>query len=634
MPLPRTIPDRSEWRALRTPLEPGELALAELLDDKLPDGWTIAVQAQLWNMRPDVVAYNPDVGVGFFEVKDWDPSAREFKYASQKGAVLARSGKGEKWYVTRNPVGQAIGYREMAQSVFFGDEPARRFVTAAVVMTNFPEDHSLLGDLRRMVLTDDKRHKQTFRLVGMEALRDGRVEDIFPLAFTPELQAPLEARTCQRMEALLTEQEASVQQRKPIALDEHKNSLIRNPIRRRRVRGPAGSGKSVLLAASAADAALQGLKALIVVNNITQRHSLRDLAVRYRPAGTDPRQVSRAIRDNVHFLYLHEWCEQVCRDTGNEKKLRLLIASQQGDHYPAEEIKGLIDEALETRNWPEERLTGITTYDRVLIDEAQNIDADWFILIERILRSDDSDLMVAYDPTQSLYLDSPSWTDERMPGFRGEPVKLEYSYRLPSSVIPMLISYCKEFLHDEPDIELPTADPQAELITCKLLYRNVNGSEGLAAAVAELVNRLPQDLDIHPGDIAFVFWHHKTGLEALANLIELSPGWQDHTSSVFAQGHEMRKRNKKAFWPGSGETKGSTIQSFQGWESPCVILGIPELGYVDPDEMKSTFERHYWNAVYTGLTRVMNTEQGSHLIVVNAEPRLENFLKNNNFQPV
>ena len=537
-----------------------------------------------------------------------------------------------RWW-SNNPVGQAIGYREEVQGAFFGDEPAHRFVTAVVVMTNYPEDHPMMKALGRMVLTDDKKHKQLFRLVGMEALHDGRVGDIFPLAFTPELQAPLKTRTRQRMESLLTEQEASVQQRKPITLDKKKRDLIRNPIPRRRVRGAAGSGKSVLLAASAADAALQGLKALLVVNNITQRHHLRDLAVRYRPAGTDPRQVSRAIRDNVQFLYLHEWCEQVCRETGYEKKLRKGIAATY-PHYPSERVKGVVEEALKTRGWPAERSTRVSVFDRILIDEAQNIDVDWFGYIEKVLRSDDSDLMVAYDPTQSLYLDSPSWTDERMPGFRGEPVKLEYSYRLPSSVIPMLISYCKEFLHDEPDIELPTADPQAELITCKLLYRNVIGSEGLAAAVAELVNRLPQDLDIHPGDIAFVFWHHETGLETLANLIELSPGWQDHTTSVFAQGHAMRKRNKMSFWPGSGETKGSTIQSFQGWESPCVVLGIPELGYVDPDEMKSTFERHYWNAVYTGLTRVMNTEQGSHLIVVNAEPRLENFLKNNNFQPV
>ena len=62
-------------------------------------------------------------------------------------------------------------------------------------MTNYPEDHPMLKALGRMVLTDDKKHKQLFRLVGMEALRDGRVEDIFPLAFTPELQAPLATRS-------------------------------------------------------------------------------------------------------------------------------------------------------------------------------------------------------------------------------------------------------------------------------------------------------------------------------------------------------------------------------------------------------------------------------------------------------
>ncbi len=310
MPLPRTIPDRSEWQTLRTPLEPGELALAELLDDSLPEGWTIAVQAQLWNARPDVVAYNPDAGVGVFEVKDWDPSAREFKYSSRKDALLARPGKGEKWYVAQNPVGQAIGYRETMQSAFFGDEPARRFVTASVVMTNFPAEHELLGALKRMVKTYDKEHKETFRLIGMESLRNGHVEDIFPQAFTPVLQTRIEPRTQGRIESLLTEQENSAQQRDPIVLDSEKRELIANPIRRRRVCGPAGSGKSVLLAASAADAALKDLKALVVVFNITQRHHLRDLAVRYRPDGTDQRQVSQAIRENVQFLYLHEWCEQ------------------------------------------------------------------------------------------------------------------------------------------------------------------------------------------------------------------------------------------------------------------------------------------------------------------------------------
>ena len=103
MSIPRTIPDRTEWHSLRPPLEPGELALAELLDDTLPPGWVIAVQAQLWNSRPDVIAYNPEVGLGVFEVKDWDPDARQFRYSSERGALQARSGSGESRNLVNNP---------------------------------------------------------------------------------------------------------------------------------------------------------------------------------------------------------------------------------------------------------------------------------------------------------------------------------------------------------------------------------------------------------------------------------------------------------------------------------------------------------------------------------------------------
>ena len=625
MALPRTIPDRSSWGSLRPPLEAGELALAELLDDTLPAGWVIAVQAHLWNSRPDVVAYNPEIGLGVFEVKDWDPHAREFRYSSSRDALMARSGPGESWYVTRNPVGQAIGYRQTAQSLYFGDEPGRRFVTATVVLTKFQEQHPLMSALQRTILVDDISHKETFRVVGLETIEQRNTSALLPVAFTRSMQVPLRRRTSERIDSILAEQTASARQREPLVLDQRKRELVRNQPSRRRVCGPAGSGKSVLIAASAADAALSGRKALIVVFNITQAHHLRDLAVRYRPDGAEPRLVSRAIRDNVRFYYLHEWCEQVCRDTGYEKKLRTLLA-QNYPHYPVEEVKGLVGVALETRDWPSGRFTGPELFDRILIDEAQNIDADWFALVEKTLRFGESDLMVAYDPTQSLYLQEPSWTDERMPGFKGKPVKLSYSYRLPSSTIPMLTAYCKRFLQDEPDIEIPVVDPQAELLSCQLLYRNIVGSESLATAVAELVNQLPRELAIHPGDIAFVLWRHKTGMEVLAYLSELSPGWQDQITSVFGPNTEMQKRNKKAFWPGSGESKGSTVQSFQGWEAPCVILGIPEVDQAEPSKKMTAFEKNYWKAVYTGLTRVMNSNRGSHLIVVNAEPRLESFL--------
>ena len=634
MVLPRTIPDRSVWHTLRPVMEPGELALAELLDDGLPPGWTIAVQTQLWNANPDVVVFNPDAGMAVFEVKDWSPEAREFEYSPEKKALLARSRQGRNWYVTRNPVDQVIGYREVAQSLFRATEMARRNVTAVVVMTVTPKNHQLFEYLRWLVPHHDRNVSDLFIFAGREVLENRCVEDLLPLAFKEHLQHKVSDRTVKRIESLLSEQESTLQQREPLTLDRREWELIRNPVKRRRVCGPAGSGKSVLLAASAAEAALAGKKVLVLVFNITMAHHLRDIAERYRPDGYTPQQISKAVKSNVTFFYIHEWCEDVCRDTGYGKRLRLLYFGGPGGLYPTAEIQGLLSEALKTRDWEEETETGPKLYDRVLIDEAQNIDAEWFELVVQVLRNDESDLMIAYDPTQSLYLSKPSWTDGAMSGagFSGPPVSMEYSYRLPESVIPMLVDFCDTFLHGDPDVDLPVVDPdpQAELFPCRLLYRNVSGSGMLPREVAELVYGLPAKLGVHPGDVSFMLWTHEAGLETLEHLDALAKEDKDNNgddvTSVFGPNHPMRKRLKKGFWPGSGEMKGSTVHSFQGWESPCVVLAVPQRPSPGSVDDEGTSVKNYWRLVYTGLTRVMNSERGSHLIVVNAERTFKKFL--------
>ena len=68
------------------------------------------------------------------------------------------------------------------------------------------------------------------------------------------------------------------------------------------------------------------------------------------------------------------------------------------------------------------------------------------------------------------------------------------------------------------------------------------------------------------------------------------------------------------------------MHSFQGWETRCLVIGIPALeddGCGDPD---NAYARDYWTSIYIGLTRLAISQAGSHLIVVNGEPRLENFL--------
>ena len=196
----------------------------------------------------------------------------------------------------------------------------------------------------------------------------------------------------------------------------------------------------------------------------------------------------------------------------------------------------------------------------------------------------------------------------------------------------MLADFCDTFLHGDPDVDLPVVDPnqQTQLFSCRLLYRNVSGSGMLPREVAELVYGLPAKLGVHPGDVSFIQWTHQAGLETLEHLDALAKEDKenngDDVASVFGPNHPMRKRLKKGFWPGSGEMKGSTVHSFQGWESPCVVLAVPQRPSTGSVDDEGTSVKNYWRLVYTGLTRVMNSERGSHLIVVNAERTFKKFL--------
>ncbi len=630
--LPAVIPDRTQWRTLQPPVRPSVLRLAELLDDGLPAGWTVALQPRIGNSRPDVVALNPDVGVAVYEVNDWDQDDREIRYSPGETALTVRRPGGD-WYLSRNPVGQVYGHRDAAEELLDPFEPSRRYVTAVVVMAGYPTEYANCA-LKCTVKVDDRSPGRYafFRIVGREPLEAGNVEALLPAAFNPALHHPIQARAVARLAAHLTATAGTRTRGELFKLDSKKRKILENPneAKLRRIKGAVGTGKSALLAGAAVKAALEGKKVLLVGFNITLRHYLRDLISRIRFDGVDVDEARKAVRDNVTVVYLHEWCKQVCRDTGLEKQLRVLIAESTnlGFGFPIEEIKALVEEGIRTRRWPEERETAVTLYDTVLIDEAQNIDADWFALLREVLRDDQSELLLTADPTQSLYLDQASWTDQKMKGagFSGPWTDLKGSYRLPLNLIPMAVDFCERFFQDRPDVEAPIPDPtQQQDLLCSLRYRNVLGSSDLASAIAELINRAPDLLGVRRADMSFLVSRHQIGLEVLKDLEDLDPEWADLIRHVFSEGSLGRQRRKFSFFPDPDQAQGSTVNSFQGWETRCLVLGIPALDDDGCGDSDNAFARDYWTSVYIGLTRLAISQAGSHLIVVNEEPRLEEF---------
>ena len=58
-----------------------------------------------------------------------------------------------------------------------------------------------------------------------------------------------------------------------------------------------------------------------------------------------------------------------------------------------------------------------------------------------------------------------------------------------------------------------------------------------------------------------------------------------------------------------------------------MVLAVPQRPSPGSVDDEGTSVKNYWRLVYTGLTRVMNSERGSHLIVVNAERTFKKFLE-------
>ena len=81
----------------------------------------------------------------------------------------------------------------------------------------------------------------------------------------------------------------------------------------RRIKGPAGSGKSLVLAARAAKLAAEGKSVLIATYNITLWHYLHDMIVRgLRDLVVNGRSVSKPM-SGVTFAHFHGWSKQVCQ---------------------------------------------------------------------------------------------------------------------------------------------------------------------------------------------------------------------------------------------------------------------------------------------------------------------------------
>ena len=104
----RLYPTWDEIEKFHKPLTEGEEKLARFLDDTLPEEWMIFVEPYLNGKRPDIVVFNPQIGVMIYEVKDWNLDS----YCWKGGQLFVNDAKGSYPVKDKDPRKQVNHYKK------------------------------------------------------------------------------------------------------------------------------------------------------------------------------------------------------------------------------------------------------------------------------------------------------------------------------------------------------------------------------------------------------------------------------------------------------------------------------------------------------------------------------------------
>lgn len=618
-------PPLDQINSLRQPLTQGERKVLDFFLRKLTD-WHIFIQPHLNGLRPDFILLNPQVGIGVFEIKDWDLDAIEYYIEEKSGFPKLMAKKdGEVFSKQRdNPLEIICMYKEEIFNLYCPrlDQKAGLAVITAGVIFPFAEDNQikdLFWPYINYLGIDNPQKSQYYPISGKNNLDLENIKAIFPAA-TYNTSKYMNEEIAADLMIWLREPDFAAEQRDRLVLNDkqRKFATTRTKNGYRRIRGPAGSGKSLVLAARAAELASEKEKkdVIVLTYNITLPNYIGDLAVRWPKPGV-------ISRNDLILLSFFDWCKRFCSQMGyrqeykniwksyfnksniEEEELSTLIYANIDNVGKAlEEIIDLIDSIIDD----EKNRNDISYYDAILVDECQFFTLKWVKLLRKLCKHNGEMLLVA-DKTQDIYGKARSWTDSAMEGagFTGKWAEFRETYRLPPKLITYVNQFAEGFLPKEL-IDLPEFHQlDLNLYPCKLRWVQTTEHRASEISFNEILSLMKTDNDLSVADIVFLSSNKKIGSLVVKSLKEKNI----RCIHTFSSDGRENIRQKHGFFKGDSRVKATTIHSFVGWEAREMVI------YIGEAINKSL--------IYSGLTRLKRHEKMSFLTVICSVPELEQF---------
>jgi|GEM_PF-513883 len=604
----RIEPSLDELEHLKPPLNEGERSFLEYLNNELPLEWEIYVQPPLNGLRPDFVILHPQNGIGVFEVKDWAPNLE--LWHNSKGRMMLKSPQtGKNCLNSQQPIAQISHYKSEIKNVYCPSMNTDKHFGAIYGGLVFPKwSQSALDELfdkhTREKFTFSKKYPSNM-IIGCDLMQSGGISDFLINASKPH--GYMSPAIANEMRSWLVESELDREQRYQPRLSPEQLSIIttRTKSGYRRVRGPAGSGKTVCLAGRAAQLHNEGKKVLVLYFNITLGNEIRDVAVSFNKDAKD-----------IEFRNYHKWAKDICSENGFSAEYKAIFANGDAEDVLEEQLPALIDQIVQELSADKGHIPNGLVWDAILVDEGQDLTSKWWETIRQFV-APDGEVVLAADVTQDLYNTAKHWTEEAMEGagFSGRWAELQQVYRLPKKMHEFANDFAVSFLPATKEKVLVAPD-QHELVFEPVYFewRQLRPEQDVIAETlkaildcSKIASQSTYLEDIPYADVTFLVRSGKEGRQITEALnrrgFNVKDTFSSGEKSVASRASDRAK--KLCFYKGSGQLKGSTIHSYKGLENRAVVVFLPE--------PQGDADLH---AYYVALTRLKASKKGSLLIVV------------------
>jgi len=605
----------SEENISRLKVQPteGERYLIDALKSTLDERFEIYYQPFLKGDQPDIIVMCKNYRVLIIEVKDWNLSSyyinNQKEWKSKKNEAIVKS-----------PIEQVKTYKNNLFNLHIENllerkiENDRFYGIVSCAVYFHKEDKNSLNIFFKNGFESEK-DREFIKVFGRDSLNPQRLRIILSQANLYQSSLLFDEQIYNSFKRYLQPPFHTIEQGIEINLTARQKKLtVSKPRPRRKIKGVAGSGKTLILARRAVNAHKRtGEKVLILTYNITLKNYIHDRISDVREAFS---------WDSFYINNYHDFINAELNNVG------IKVVTQSGfDTLSSDEkTQYFEDNYYSNKNLFEGIKQKLRKYHTILIDELQDYKEEWQTIIMNFFLAKDGEYVVFGDVKQNIYkraLDE--YKDYKAVGMPGAWNVLEESFRLSKKIADIAKKFQKDIFKakyklDKIEIlrENSILDDQEEYVYYSYLEKSTS-LDKVANAIFSQIN----EYQIHPNNICFLAHSVQTvrdidylirhdKREKTQVMFETKELYKDIISRqrneriAKIEIEAIRKNKKTNFWMNPGTVKLSTIHSFKGWEIHTLVLIIEDYA----EDTESTFSLD--ELIYTGITRCRH-----NLIVVN-----------------